>query len=193
MKTYSFTVGGSLNAYGTGQVEADTLEEAKQKIFEEKLYHDVSLDPDGDVNDLRIVDMFECDEYETMIPGGEYEDCIDIPGEVSEYQRGFEDGKQAQVQRLSILYAMVSVSTAHIKPTTNAWLVSLHPSSKSFPFFGGPTQNGFLIHCDEEPGEDCPQEIANMMRWARERFHADYILLDSDGQEHTELETFEWN
>lgn len=95
MKTYEFMVGATERRYGTTHVEADTLEEAKQKFFDEKLHLNTELKDGGEFEHYNIVTAFEINTTTGQpVEDGEEDSQIDIPGEKSEFRRGLEMGRQ---------------------------------------------------------------------------------------------------
>jgi hypothetical protein len=188
MKTYNYLIGGSPNSYGSDNVEADTIEEAKQKILKEQLYLNVPLKADGEgIDALRIVEIVEVDEMGLRVENGEIETDIKIEGQPNCYDDGYEAGQKQTATQVSFMRALVSVSTRHLKPETVEQLNELDDMETVW------TPSGFFISCHVPPPElEDAEELTDLITWAGERHRADFILIDRDGELHNELETFEW-
>ena len=187
MKTYNFMIAAGRTVYGTDSVEADTLEEAKQKILDNDLHLTLQYDFDSDEPDsFRIAHIYEVDDDGTAIPEGEAADGIKIPGQPDAYEEGYEAGLKDAGTAVSFMRAIVSVSTQHVRPETVEQLNDLDYMQTVW------TPSGFFISCHAEADDQYEPELMDIIAWAGERHRADYILLDCDGEIHNELETFEW-
>jgi len=188
MKTYNFLIGGFVNSYGSDTVEADTIEEAKQKILKDQLYLDVSLKGDNDVIDsLRIVEIHEVDEDGVIVKGGEMDSDIKIEGQPNCYDEGFEAGQKQTATAVSFMKAIVSINSKHASPEL------IEALNESDDFETCWTPHGYLISCVELLTDfEENDELNALIAWATERHRADFILLDMHGELHNELETHEW-
>lgn len=63
-----------------------------------------------------------------------------------------------------------------------------------WPIFGSIIEGGFIFFCQEDPVEGLPEELWNILQWARNHHGADYVMIVAEGVVHDGLlPQFDWS
>lgn len=94
---------------------------------------------------------------------------------------------------------MLSVSTSHISRKTADWLneqgeinATSHETGKMAVLHIGAHGYGWFIYCHDDGTEDYPADLVRVMDYARKNHKCEYVNLDADGYEWSDLEEYEW-
>ena len=99
---------------------------------------------------------------------------------------------------MNAITKMLSVSTKHISKETSDWLGSQCLLNAQVPtayetggVYAGATFYGWTCYCHDDCLEEYPQDLVAVWEYARSK-DCDWVNLDCDGEQHSQLEEYEW-
>jgi hypothetical protein len=89
-----------------------------------------------------------------------------------------------------MIQKMLSLSAGHITDETANWLEEQCDANKSNDaavIHAASHIFGWFVYCHDDNLEDYPKDLADVLAYARNKHGCDYVNIDCDGAEYTDL------